>query len=340
LLVALSCGPVLAQQIRSTSSTASDFQGSVHGTIQTLDALIEQKYFNKAAIPRITHALLDAESRGEYASVTEPKDFARRLTDTLYAASRDKHLYVLPTPASALGSAPSLPRAERARMENFGFTKAAILRGNIGYLKVDAFYRASEGAKTEEAAMNYLANVDALIVDLRENGGGSPDTAIQLLSYFFKQSSLPLLSIVPRSGDNIVYKTIVAGVSYRNESLPLYVLVSGSTFSAGEAVPFILQERHRATIIGETTAGAANPESPWPLTSSLSVTIPFGHIKSAVLRANWEGDGVHPDVTTSRGEALNIARIQALNKLVSSTSDPVKRSLLIEDSQRAQDTTP
>ena len=179
--------------------------------------------------------------------------------------------------------------------------------------------------------MDYLANVDALILDLRENGGGSPDTAIQLLSYFFNDSSLQLLRILPRSGGTTVYNTDVQGVTYRNQSWPLYVLVSRSTFSAGEAVPFILQERHRAIIIGETTAGAANPESPWPLSSSLVVTIPYGHIESTVLGTSWEGCGVKPDVTTSQADALAVARVRALERLINAASDPAKKAVLTKD---------
>ena len=93
-----------------------------------------------------------------------------------------------------------------------------VLDGNVGYLQITAFYRADEGTETLETAMNFVSHTDALILDLRNNGGGSPDTAIQLLSYFFRQPNLPLFSIIPRSGEQTIYTAQAAGGAYRDES--------------------------------------------------------------------------------------------------------------------------
>jgi C-terminal processing protease CtpA/Prc len=216
-------------------------------------------------------------------------------------------------------------------MANYGMKRAEVLDGNVGHLQITAFYRADEGTETLETAMKFVSHTDALILDLRNNGGGSPDTAIQLLSYFFKQPNLPPLSIIPRFWEPTVYTTQVAGVAYRNESWPVYVLVSGSSWSAGEAVPFILQERHRATILGEKTAGAANPAGPWPINSYLSITIPFGHIKTAVKETNWEGTGVIPDTEVLPDKAFLVAYADAIQKLIDSATDPVKKQALNRD---------
>jgi hypothetical protein len=121
------------------------------------------------------------------------------------------------------------------------------------------------------------------------------------------------------------------GVAYRDESRPVYVLVAGSSWSAGEGVPFILQERRRATIVGEKTAGAANPGGPWPINSYLSITIPLGHIKTAVKGTNWEGTGVIPDIAVSPDKAFVVAYVDALQRLIDSTTDPVKRQALNRD---------
>ena len=301
----------------------------VHATIASLKTLIREKYFDTSYIPRIEAALASSEQHGDYAKADTLGILSTELTNTLYESSHDKHLFVLATETpKSHSTASSLSRTERAGMENYGMKRAEILDGNIGYLQIMAFYHADEGAPALEAAMNFVSHTDALILDLRNNGGGSPDTAIQLLSYFFKQPNLPLLSILPRFGDTTIYSTQTAAVSYRDESRPLYVLVSGSSWSAGEAVPFVLQERHRAIIIGEKTAGAANPASPWPINSALSVTIPFGHIESAVRRTNWEGTGVIPDIVVSPSRALDVAHVKALETLMSSTTDSVKKQVL------------
>ena len=64
---------------------------------------------------------------------------------------------------------------QRGEASNFGFEKVERLEGNVGYLDLRGFHRAEVGGDTAAAAMNFLANTDALIIDLRKNGGGAPD---------------------------------------------------------------------------------------------------------------------------------------------------------------------
>jgi hypothetical protein len=325
----LACSFSPGQQPSGGSHDPAITGAFVHDTVASLETLIREKYFDTGAIPGIEAALEAAERQGTYARANSLADLAAKLNETLSEASHDKHLYVTtsesPGPTS---TEPALPRSEHARMENYAMKRAEVLDGNVGYLQITGFYRANEGAQTLESAMNFVAHTDALILDLRTNGGGSPDTAIQLLSYFFSQPDLPLFSIVPRSGEPTVYNAKAAGVAYRDESRPLYVLVSASTWSAGEAVPFILQERHRATIVGEKTPGAANPAGPWPINSSLSITIPFGRIKTAVTGTNWDGTGVIPDIAVSTDKALSVAYVDALRRLMDATTDTARKQVL------------
>jgi C-terminal processing protease CtpA/Prc len=141
------------------------------------------------------------------------------------------------------------------------------------------------------------------------------------MSYLFSEPNLPLFSIVPRSGAPTVERTLQADMAFRDETRPVYVLVSGKTWSAGEGVPYILQERHRAKVIGEKTAGAANPAAPYDINQALTVTIPFGHIESAVRGRNWEGAGVEPDTVVSADKAFQSAYIQALEDLLARTAN-------------------
>jgi retinol-binding protein 3 len=329
IVFALACLVSSGQQPSENTHSPAITGAFVHETVTSLQSLIQANYFDTSAIPHIEAALAAAEQHGTYAYAKDLNDLAAELNETLSHASHDKHLYVgLSELPRATSIHPVLPRAERARMENFGIKQVEVLDGNVGYLKITAFYRANEGSEALETAMNFVSHTDALILDFRNNGGGSTDTAIQLLSYFFKQPNFPLLSIVPRSGEPTVFYTQTTGVAYRNENRPLYVLVSASTWSAGEAVPFILQEHHRATIIGEKTTGAANPASPWPINSFLSVTIPGGYIESSVNKTNWENKGVIPDTTVSTDKALDVAYTDALKKLMDSTTDAVKKQVL------------
>jgi C-terminal processing protease CtpA/Prc len=97
----------------------------------------------------------------------------------------------------------------------------------------------------------------------------------------------------------------------------VYVLTAGQTYSAGEGLAFILQERHRAVIVGERTAGAANPGRPYPINDRLEVVDPNGRVRGAVTGRNWEGAGVTPDVVATAADALRTARILALRGLLS-----------------------
>jgi retinol-binding protein 3 len=329
LALFLVCAVASAQQNVSSADTHGLSREYIHSTIVSLKDLLTQKYFDTASIPRVLQALDAAELHGDYAQAVDAKDLAYRLDQTLAATVHDKHLAVLANGfyPSAQTDAP-LPRAEKSRIENYGFKRAEILPGNVGYLEITAFYRANEGSEPLQTAMNFVRHTDALILDLRKNGGGSPDTAIQLLSYFFADPDKPLLSIVTREGESMHYATLAQKVSYRDETRPLYVLVSSSSWSAGEAVPFILQERHRAIVVGEKTSGAANPAGSWNINHELSVTIPYGYIESAVRKTNWEGQGVLPDMTVAPDAAEQVAYRDALSKLLANTSDPARKNLL------------
>ena len=328
VLLAAACGVVQPQTFSPASHADVAQPESTEEIVTSLVKLIEDNYFDRTAIPNIRKSLLDADQQGRFRDA-DASSLAKRFTETLYQSSHDKHLYVLPTQGTP-SSPSSLPRSVRSRMENFGFVAADILSGNVGYLKVNAFYRASEGEASASAAMNFLRHTDALILDLRDNGGGSPDTAIQLLSYFFDDANLTILRIVPRAGEPTEYTTNVKGVSFRRANVPLYVLVSTSTWSAGEAVTYALQERHRAVIVGETTAGAANPASSMPLSAGFTVNIPFGRIESGVRKSNWEGKGVQPDIPCPRKDALWKAHLEALKVLAAANSNPAEQALLVE----------
>ncbi len=217
---------------------------------------------------------------------------------------------------------PEASREEVGRRCNYGIQRIEILPGNIGYLNVTAFYRLEEGKDAIAAAMQVLRGADALIIDVRNNGGGSPDTVVLLASYLFDESNLELFEIVPRShGETRKYRTMDVPTMYRNAKRPVYVLTSHQTFSGGEGFAYLLQERGRAMVIGETTAGAANPGRPYPVHEFLEVTVPNGQIRTAVTRKNWEGQGVAPDLPFAVAEAPRMAQRLALKKLLEGNLD-------------------
>jgi C-terminal processing protease CtpA/Prc len=252
------------------------------------------------------------------------------LTRDLFEVTKDKHLAVgiVPDRSAAVISTATDDREARARRTNFGVQAVEVLAGNVGYLNLTAFHRPEEAREALSAAMRRLRATDALILDMRQNDGGSPDTVALLASYLFDAPNLPLFEIVPRLGPGRQYLTEDPPVPERTGTRPTYVLTAERTFSAGEGLAFILQERRRAIVVGERTAGAANPGRPYPVSARLEVTVPNGQVRTAVSGRNWEGTGVTPDVSVPAVDALRLAHTHALRELLRQASSGLRQQIL------------
>jgi hypothetical protein len=331
-------GEVYGQQ--STHQIEPDF---IHETVDSLSNVVEREYFDAEVAARVSSSLQKQLSAGRYADIETSEALAEALTRNLYALTSDKHLAVNFLPSDALQPqkeplATDDSRAVRGRRSNFGVQRVEILAGNVGYFNLTAFYRPEEARDAIAAAFETLRHADALIIDMRSNGGGSPGTVALVISYLFDAPGLPLFEVVPRSGEGDQYSTETPALAERNETRPVYVLTAEQTFSGGEGFAFLLQERRRAVIVGETTAGAANPGRPYPVNARFEVVVPNGMIRTAVSGKNWEGVGVVPDVKVSASEAFKIAHIRALRELVNHTpsgswQDELRRNLKILEEQ-------
>lgn len=274
----------------------------------------------------------------EYDRVTSAPDFAEKLAADLRSVSRDLHLQVIHDPnglalpeKDAAGNVRITP-ADRRRgaLINFGFERLERLRGNIGYLKLRGFAPPAIGGETAAAAMNFLANTDALIVDLRENGGGDPSMVALLLSYLFDPEPVHLNDIYTRIGERTQqYWTLpyVPGQRY-GVGKPVFVLTSRHTVSAAEEYAYNLKTLKRGTVVGEVTAGGANPSELFRLTDHFGIFVPTGRAVNPITKTNWEGTGVTPDIVVPASDALRIAQIEALSRLQSvETDENLKRQL-------------
>jgi C-terminal processing protease CtpA/Prc len=169
--------------------------------------------------------------------------------------------------------------------------------------------------------MTFLSNSDALILDLRRNGGGDPEAIRVLLSYFFDKRT-HLNDIYFRDGNRTIESWTsakVPGKKYLNKDV--YVLTSKRTGSGGEECAYDLQCLHRATLIGTSTWGGANPGGVFRLTDHFSAFIPGGRAINPYTKKNWEGTGVTPDITVDADKALAVAQKMALEKLLAATTD-------------------
>ena len=169
--------------------------------------------------------------------------------------------------------------------------------------------------------MESLRYADALILDMRSNLGGNPGTVALLASYLFETPGQLLFEIVPREGETKSYYTESPPATHRDGRRPVFVLTAATTFSAGEGLAFILQDQARAEVVGEVTAGAANPGRGYPVGDYFQVVVPNARVRSAVTGRNWEGVRVIPDIQTTEGEALQVAHRRALQRLLETTKD-------------------
>ena len=324
LAAAVLAAPVHAAPAASpdTPVDASDKKAIVETVAQVLD---EQYIF--ADVAEDMNALVRKNLKSKkYDDVTTLGDFTRRLTDDLRSVSNDLHLRIDPLheisehdPEEA--AAIQARQLEQLRRENYGFRKMEILGGNIGYLQLSNFRDAGVGGKTAVAAMNYLANCDALIVDLRMNGGGSP-SMIQLISSYFFDQAQHLNDFYIRKGDITQQFWTQANVEGpKMVDTPIYVLTSGNTFSAAEEFTYNLKNMERATIIGETTGGGAHPVTfEHRPEANVTVKVPFGRAINPITKTNWEGTGVEPHIEVPAEDALMRATIEATKGLVASAA--------------------
>ncbi len=301
--------------------------------IEVLDSLLERLrkfYVFPDTVVKIEKAIRLYKKKGYYSNITDSKTFADTLTNQLFALAHDKHLSVSfndesPTPYQT----PIAHEEDKAKtfqrfkiQKNFGFSKIDILDGNVGYLKIEAFFPVKDAAQTATAAMNYLANTDALIIDLRPNHGGEPEMVQYLESYFFDTIPVHLNDLYWREGNKTIqYWTLpnISGKRYLNKSI--YILTNTETFSAGEAFTYDLQSLKKAIVVGEPTGGGANPGSDVNLTGQFVAFIPNGRAINPITKTNWEGTGVKPDFVTSKEKTLIEAQILALKKLAETTTD-------------------
>ena len=286
----------------------------VSETVEGVSAIVEREYFAADTASRIAQMLRAPESNRRYTGAMTDESLATLLTADLYAATNDKHLAVRVVAQRPVESRNEDSRAADVLRTNAGIRRAEILAGNVGYLEITAFFHPEEAGEAIGAAMRRLRSASALIIDLRENGGGSPETVALVASYLFDAADLALFDIVPREGNAKTYKTTPVDPSDRNASRPLFLLTSARTFSGGEGLAFILQERHRGEVIGETTAGAANPGRPYSVGDRFEVVVPNGQVRTTATGRNWEGAGVIPDVPAPAADALRVAQARAATK--------------------------
>lgn len=286
--------------------------------VESLAAALRDEYVFPDRGAAMADAITAALANGAYDSIDEERALCERLTADVRAVSNDRHLRVrgLTKESESKRRGAFGPTEEEARRDNWSFRRCEIVEGNVGVLRFDAFVPTDEAKRVADAAMAFLGRCDALVIDLRANGGGSPEMICYLSGYLF-DSPVLLNRMVARDGS-------VVGEAFSDETvngtrfpkdLPVYVVTSSYTFSGAEEFSYNLKNLGRATIVGETTGGGAHTVRPVRLDDSVIVSMPFMRAENPITRTNWEGTGVEPDVKVPADQALDRAIELARGKL-------------------------
>lgn len=307
-------------------------------TINRILQLLEAEYVFPETAQKMKAAVQARLAKKEYDSITDGAVLAGKLTSDLQAVSKDLHLRVAFSPqvqpqdsGKILEPAKSELEAlhEQVARDNFGLEKTEILPGNIGYIKLNFFVSPEWSGEKITAAMNSVASTDALIFDLRDNGGSMSEQAIPFLTGYLFEKPTHINSLywrhLGKATDYYSYAD-VPGTRYLNK--PVYVLTSPRTFSGGEEFAYDLKNLKRATLVGGTTGGGANPGGSKRVNDYFAVWIPIGRAINPITKTNWEGVGVIPDVAVLPTQALNRAQLLALESLAKKATDKDTKAAL------------
>ena len=286
-------------------------------------AQLKEYYIYPDGARKMADAVLAHEKAGDYDKITDGSAFATHLTDDFQAVSHDRHLHVnyapFKIPPEHEGGGPSPEDEARFRKElereNCGWEKVEVLPGNIGYVKFNEFAPPDWCGPTVVAAMGFLAHVDAVIFDLRGNGGGDPKMVDMVVSYLFDKPT-HINDLYYRKDDKTTqYWTLPYVPGTRLATQPVYVLTSHRTFSGGEEFCYDLKTQKRATLVGETTGGGAHPVAGHRIDDHFMIGVPAGRPINPITQKDWEGTGVVPDVSVKADDALETAEKLAGDKV-------------------------
>lgn len=341
--------------ILASAAAVSAVTASTAATAQAAPAAAEAKVDGKAVVADVrkilaanyvlpeTRSKLDAAlakglAGGRY-DLTDPGTLADRINSDMAAVAHDKHLGISFNPAQSkeLASRPTgagaddAPATEaeirQATQFNHGIVELKVLPGNIRYMDTRGFFWG--GKKTAEAydnAMRFLRDGDAVIIDMRHNGGGSPEAVQYLVSHFI-EANKPLVTFYMRGESGETYKSLASLPAGRMVGKPLYVLTSGNSASAAEEFIGHIDGYKLGELIGETSAGAGFRNEFFPVAGGYVISVSVGRAVLASTGKDWEGVGIAPTTKTEVGKALEVAQARALRRIAASAAPDRKRAI-------------
>jgi hypothetical protein len=313
----------LAQAAPPMKADAPVTRDQRQAIVDTLARELRQRYVYPERAEPMARQLVERARRGAYDGAATVGALGELLDKDLREVGQDGHMCVrfLPeVPPEPPGGPPKATREEvaQARLETarigWGVTRVQRLPGNIGYLDLRGFGPTEFVAPAYDAAMLLLAGTDALVLDLRNNGGGVPSSVSYLLSHFFAEDDERHLNDIYDRPTNKTRSFFTMPIGAPRYLKPIAVLTSKNTFSGGEECAYDLQTQKRATLYGETTGGGAHPGGMVALGQGLAAFVPTGRPINPVTGKDWEKVGVVPEVALPAADALKAAYLALLEQ--------------------------
>ncbi|MEA3013834.1 MAG: hypothetical protein QOD42_2379 [Sphingomonadales bacterium] len=315
--------PSLPLAAQPPAPAAASARADGRAAVAEVRRIIAERYVLPERRPALDAILAQGLASGRYDGA-DPVQIAERINADLDTAGHDRHLNFRYDPQAAAGLAARTAQGEpdegaferQARAANHGVTELRVLPGNVRYMAYDGFmWIGPESAAALETAMRFLAGGDAVIIDIRRNGGGSPDAVQYLVSHFLPPGR-PLVTFhmngqaTPNS-----LSTLAELPAGRMVGKPLYVLTSGGTASAAEEFSGHVGGYRIGELVGETTAGAGFRNELVPVAGGFVLSVSVGRAVLASTGRDWEAVGLAPTVPTAVAGALDVAHALALRRL-------------------------
>ncbi len=291
--------------------------------IDRISRIFTEYYPLPKVAKEITGYITKKLKKDEYLQITGIAEFTNQVTKDMRSISKDYHIRISPyekIPEDLLAEE-KLGSAD----DNFGFHKVEILPANIAYIELTSFNDPSTAGPTAIAAMNFVANSDALIIDLRLNGGGDEDMATFISSYFFDKSTHLTDYYIRKENKTYQVWTLNWVPGKRMTDIPVYILLSDYSYSSAEVLAYALQQLGKAVIIGDTTRGGVHGVKYMSFPElAINMKVPYTQEINPYSKTNYI-DGIIPDIPVSSDKAYNTAYLTACRKLLGSEKDTLKR---------------
>jgi hypothetical protein len=314
-------------------------KSAVSSAINKMAKEIKEHYVYPEKGAAIADHLTGAHKDGKFGSAGSWKELAEATTKCLQDFSHDGHLYVRYDTASSrelLGQQKEKSEENQASKSDgeesdpffygpsaadrkYGFDSVSISRENIGYLHLSEINISRKSLAALYAVMKTVADTRALIIDLRNNGGGGSDIGAVLESFFLPEKT-PLITFISRTGEQSTDST-VSWLKEKRYDRPVFILINNRTASAAEAFAFSMKKTGRATVIGQPSAGAANMNAWFSVNEHIFISVsemaPVWHGTTDT----WERQGIQPDCTAVTEEEIT----SCIHKIIGWPESKAKR---------------